>query len=60
MRQYLPVSLYQLQRLIDVGRVDPSEPVDLTAICNSKCIMLEPDKRQFGIQLTDEVIFVLP
>jgi large subunit ribosomal protein L15 len=55
MRQYIPVSLLQLQRLIDLGRLDPKEPIDLTTVCNTKLIMLIPQKRHFGIQLTDEV-----
>ncbi len=59
MRQYLPVSLYQIQRLIDLGRLDPREPIDLTSICNTKIIMLDPAKKHFGVQLTDEVRFIL-
>ncbi len=50
------MSLFQLQSLIDVGRLNPAEPIDLTSICNSKLIKVEPEKRQYGIQLTDEVI----
>lgn len=57
MRQYKPVSLIQLQRLIDLGRLDPNEPIDLTSICNSKFLILDPSKREFGMQLTDEVTF---
>ena len=55
MRQYIPVSLFKLQNLIDVGRVNPHEPIDLTSISTSKFIKIEAQKRQFGIQLTDEV-----
>ncbi len=55
LRQYKPISLLQLQRLIDLGRIDPNEPIDLSTICNTKLIMLEPSKKEFGIQLTDEV-----
>ena len=55
MRQYIPVSLLQVQHLIDTGRIDPSEPIDLTTLCNSKSIVVDISKKQFGIQLTDEV-----
>ena len=58
MRQYLPVSLYQIQRLIDLGRLDPNEPIDLTSICNTKIIMMKPAQKQYGIQLTDEVNYL--
>ncbi len=51
------MSLLQLQRLIDLGRLDPNEPIDLTSICNTKIVMLNPDAKEYGIQLTDEVIF---
>lgn len=53
-RQYLPVSLFQIQRLIDLGRLNPNEPIDLSSICNTKAIVLSPEKRHYGIQLTDE------
>ena len=45
----------QLQRLIDLGRVDPKQPIDLTQIVNSKVITLKPMNKQYGIHLTDEV-----
>lgn len=55
MRQYIPVSLLQIQRLIDLGRVDTSQPIDMTQICNTKIIHVKPDQREYGIHLTDEV-----
>ena len=55
MRQYIPVSLFQLQRLIDLGRLNPNEPIDMTNICNTKIIKIDPMKKHFGIQITDEV-----
>jgi large subunit ribosomal protein L15 len=55
LKQYKPVSLYELQRLIDLGRLDPTQPIDLTSICNTKLLKIEAAKREFGIQLTDEV-----
>lgn len=59
LRQYKPISLLQLQRLIDLGRLNPNEPIDLTTICNTKLIMMDPSKREFGIQLTDEVLKII-
>ena len=41
--------------MIDTGRIDPSEPIDLTTICNTKLYKLDPHDREFGVQLTDEV-----
>jgi large subunit ribosomal protein L15 len=55
LRQYLPISLLNLQRLIDTGRIDTNEPIDLTTLCNTKIVKVESNKREFGIQLTDEV-----
>lgn len=54
LRQYIPISLLQIQRLIDLGRLNPNEPIDLTDICNTKVCTLDPNKRQYGVQLTDE------
>lgn len=54
MRRYLPFSLYDLQRLIDLGRLDPKQPIDLTQICNTKAININPQLKQYGIHLTDE------
>ena len=54
-RQYPPVSLLQLQRLIDLGHLDPEEPIDLTAICNTKTVPVDVSQRHYGVNLTDEV-----
>lgn len=54
-RQYLPISLRTLQRLIDLRRVNPMKPIDLPVLCNTKLFAIQPDQRQFGLQLTDEV-----
>nr|CAG4641120.1 EOG090X0BG9 [Eulimnadia texana] len=53
-REYPPLSLLQLQTMIDTGRLDASKPIDLTALCNTKLFQIHPDQRQYGIQLTDE------
>lgn len=49
------MSLLQLQRMIDLGRVDTSKPVDLTSICNSQLFNINLDYKQYGIHITDEV-----
>lgn len=53
-KKYKPLSLLQLQRLIDLGRLNTAEPIDLTSICNTKVVMIDPSAKEFGIQLTDE------
>ena len=54
-RQYLPISLRTLQRLIDLRRINPAKPIDLPVLCNTKLFSIQPDQRQFGLQLVDEV-----
>ena len=54
-RQYPPLSLLQLQRFIDLGRVDPSQPIDLTQLCNSGLFKIQIDQKHFGVNLTEEV-----
>uniref|UniRef100_A0A131XVL6 Large ribosomal subunit protein uL15m n=1 Tax=Ixodes ricinus TaxID=34613 RepID=A0A131XVL6_IXORI len=55
-RQYPPLSLKQLQLLIDLGRVDPRQPIDLATLCNTKIYDITPMERHFGVQLTAEGI----
>ncbi|XP_077480030.1 large ribosomal subunit protein uL15m [Stigmatopora argus] len=52
--QYQPLSLRRLQYLIDLGRVDPSQPIDLTQLVNGRGVTIQPLKRDFGVQLVDE------
>lgn len=54
-RQYLPVSLLQIQRMVDLGRLDTTQPIDLTALCNTQIINLQIEHKQYGVNLTDEV-----
>lgn len=54
MRQYVPLSLFQLQRIIDLGRLNPNEPIDMTTLCNTRVIKVDPSGREFGIQLVDD------
>ncbi|KAM9308725.1 large ribosomal subunit protein uL15m [Gastrophryne carolinensis] len=53
-RQYQPLSLKRLQYLIDLGRVDPSQPIDLTQLVNARGVTIQPLKRDYGVQLVDE------
>jgi len=54
-RQYPPLSLKELQLMIDTGRIDPSQPIDLTSICNTKLYKkIDPMDNHFGVHLTDE------
>jgi len=53
-REYPPFSLHKLQRMIDLGRIDPLQPVDLTALCNTRTFLLDVANRHYGFQLTDE------
>ncbi|XP_036377733.1 39S ribosomal protein L15, mitochondrial [Megalops cyprinoides] len=52
--QYHPLSLKRLQYLIDLGRVDPSQPIDLTQLVNGRGVTVQPQKRDYGVQLVDE------
>lgn len=53
--QYQPLSLKRLQYLIDLGRVDPNQPIDLTQLVNARGVTVQPLKRDYGVQLVDEV-----
>ncbi|XP_061661996.1 large ribosomal subunit protein uL15m [Syngnathoides biaculeatus] len=52
--QYQPLSLRRLQYLIDLGRVDPERPIDLTQLVNGRGVTVQPLKRDYGVQLVDE------
>ncbi|KAG8442050.1 hypothetical protein GDO86_011009 [Hymenochirus boettgeri] len=53
-RQYQPLSLGRLQYLIDLGRVDTAQPIDLTQLVNARGLTIQPLKRDYGVQLVDE------
>ncbi|CAJ0946805.1 unnamed protein product [Ranitomeya imitator] len=53
-RQYQPLSLKRLQYLIDLGRVDPSQPIDVTQLVNARGVTIQPLKRDYGVQLVEE------
>lgn len=52
--QYQPLSLKRLQYLIDLGRVDTSNPIDLTQLVNARGVTIQPLKKDHGVQLVDE------
>uniref|UniRef100_A0A224XL12 Large ribosomal subunit protein uL15m n=1 Tax=Panstrongylus lignarius TaxID=156445 RepID=A0A224XL12_9HEMI len=53
-KQYPPLTLLQLQTMIDTSRIDPNEPVDLATFCNTGLYTFKPDQHMYGINLTDE------
>lgn len=53
-RQYPPLSLGQLQMMIDTDRINPKKPVDLVQICNSGLYKIDPTRKHYGVHLTDE------
>ncbi|XP_059485487.1 large ribosomal subunit protein uL15m [Neocloeon triangulifer] len=53
-REYPPVSLLQLQKMIDLNRLDFKLPIDLTAICNTGLYKLLICCNHHGVNLTDE------
>lgn len=53
-RQFPPVTLEQLQLTIDLGRIDPSKPIDMAAMCGSNAMFINPEKNQFGFNLTHD------
>lgn len=52
-RQYPPLTLHQLQSLIDKDRVDISKPIDIASIVKSGLYIFHPEQKQYGINLTD-------
>lgn len=58
-QQYPPLTLRRLQYLIDLGRVDPSQPIDLTQLVNGRGVTIQPLKRDYGVHLVEEVSALL-
>lgn len=52
----MPITMYDLQLMIDTDRLDVSKPIDLTQICNTGLFNIKPGQRQSGFQLKDEGI----
>jgi len=53
-RQYPPLSLAQLQLMIDTDRIDTRKPIDLVQICNTGLYSIKPQCKHYGVNLTDE------
>lgn len=53
-REYPPLTLAALQRMIDLNRVDTTKPIDLAAICRTGLYRCDNSSNHFGINLTDE------
>ena len=51
-RQFPPISLEQLQLMIDTERINPEEPIDMASLCGSKVAFIDPQKNHFGFNLT--------
>lgn len=45
--------------MIDTGRLDPTKPIDLAAIANTKVFPINTDNNHFGVNLIEEVLFIL-
>lgn len=58
-RQYPPLSLSQLQLMIDTDCIDTKKPVDLVQICNTGLYEIKPQSKHYGVHLTDEVCTIL-
>lgn len=41
--------------MIDLNRLDITKPIDLTAICKTGLFDIDPEKKHYGFNLTDEV-----
>ena len=54
-RQYLPLSLWQLQNMVDVGQIDPSMPIDLNTIANTRRSQLDKAHETcYGVYLVEQ------
>lgn len=55
-REYVPITMDKLQKMIDTNRIDVSQPIDVVQLCNTGLLLLRPEERQYGFQLKDEGI----
>ncbi|XP_065352697.1 large ribosomal subunit protein uL15m [Cloeon dipterum] len=53
-REYPPVSLLMLQKMIDTNRLDTTQPIDLSSICNTGVYSMNINFNHHGVNLTDE------
>jgi len=55
-RQYPPLSLGDLQLMIDTNRLDPNRPIDLATLCGTNLFHCNPIDKHFGVKLTSDGI----
>ncbi|CAB4067569.1 RP-L15 [Lepeophtheirus salmonis] len=55
-RQYPPLSLHKLQLMIDTGRLNPEQPIDLAAISKSQVFPIQPRGPPFRMQHASEEV----
>ncbi|XP_074605375.1 mitochondrial ribosomal protein L15 isoform X2 [Brevipalpus obovatus] len=55
-RSYPPMSLFELQLLIDTGKLDTNQPIDLTSLALTGTYRIDPAFNEYGVQLTDDGI----
>ncbi|CAD6184492.1 unnamed protein product [Caenorhabditis auriculariae] len=53
-REYIPLSLIELARLIDLGWISKKRPIDISALCATQKFSVNPRIRQYGFDLTAE------
>uniref|UniRef100_A0A1I7UEK8 Large ribosomal subunit protein uL15m n=1 Tax=Caenorhabditis tropicalis TaxID=1561998 RepID=A0A1I7UEK8_9PELO len=53
-REYIPLSLVELARLIDLGWINPRQPIDVSTLCATQKFQIIPKVRQYGFDLTEE------
>jgi len=53
-KQFPPISLEQLQLAIDTGRLDSRKPIDMAVLCGTGIFHVDPEKNQFGFNLTSD------
>ncbi|XP_039265348.1 large ribosomal subunit protein uL15m-like [Styela clava] len=53
-RDYQPLTLWTLQRMIDLGRIDPSEPIDITTLVNSRALKMDLNETLHGVFLVEQ------
>ena len=54
---YQKLDLHKLQLYIDLGRIRTDIPIDVTQIYNIGKFKLDPEEREAGFLLDDEVMF---
>lgn len=55
-RQHPPLSLHELQLLIDKRILSPEVPIDLATLCQTHIYKIDPHDNHYGVNLTSEGI----